>query len=678
MIDDPELLQFLQSEEMRAVDTTLNEERATALAFYRGDKFGDEVEGRSQLRTRDVAEVVDYAVVTIMRTLISSDKVVEFEPLSPMMVDGEPGEDGQPGKPRDMSQELAQEASERVHWNFLREQDGYTVLQDGVKAGLLEKSGIWKSWVETPYEFVPERLNANEIDARDDVVDATEVADMYDIDEMTGEPIAVYDAMVRVPGKPQFRDAAVPNEEFFVSPDARTLDSAAYLGNISRLSLAQLVEMGYAWEEVEDLYGDMPGESQSLSDARDAGRARTDRDVVRRDWNRVVVLREEYCRWFFQGRYQLVCVHRVGTKILSVTPAPMQPYTLWCPFPMQHRLIGNSLADKVLDIQVVRSHMLRQAMDALYLANMPRTYIDMTLATVDTLDDVLNPGPGSPIRGKGQNAVTNMPTPFVGGNAFEAMQVMAAEKENRTGITRLNRGLNSDALNTETATEFRGLQEGGQQIEEYIARNCANAVGEMFEKKLKLMVAHMQAHPFRIDGEIREIDPSQWPDDMRIGVRVGLGTGNKDKRLQSIRLLAEGMDDAKEYGLVSPENVFAVAKELVGTLGMGAATRFFTDPATKKDEPPQPDPAMMEMQARQEERAAELEFRKEEAALKLQLQREEATARIELEREKADAEARMNMDRLEREYALKREQWLFTAQQNAELSSNRSGGRLDA
>lgn len=676
MIDDPDLLMFLQNEETRAVDTTLNDERKTALEFYRGDLFGDEIDGRSKLRTRDVAEQVDYATVIVMRTLISSEKVVEFEPLSPMMVDGEPGPDGKP-KQKDMAAELAQEASERIHWNFLREQDGYSILQDGVKAGLLEKSGVWKSWVETPFEFEPARLSAVEIDQRDDVVMAEPIDGMYDVDEITGEPIAVYDAMVRVHGKPKFRDAAVPNEQFFVAPDARTLDTAVYLGDESQQSLAQLIEMGYEWEEIEGLWGNGSGQGQQLSDARDAGRSNTERDVSRRDWNRIVTLREEYCRWFFEGRYQLVRVHRVGNKILSVVAAPMQPYTLWCPFPMQHRLIGQSLADKVMDIQVVRSHMLRQAVDSLWLSTTPRMTIDMANSIPETIDDALDVAPGGLIRYKGTPPAP-LAMPFVGGTAFEAMQVMAAEKENRTGITRLNRGLNADALNTETATEFRGLQEGGQQIEEYIARNCANAVAELFEKKLKLMRQHMDAHPFKIDGEFREINPAEWPEDMRIGVRVGLGTGNKDKRLQAIRMLAEGMDDAGEFGLVGPEQAFNAAKELVNTLGLGTATRFFMDPATQPEKPQQPDPAQVEMEAKAQERAMDMQFRQQEAAAKLDLMREESAAKLQLEREKAAQEAELARERMAAEFQLKREQMLFTAQTNANLSQDRPGGRLDA
>src|SRR5687767_1588700 len=122
-IDAPELLQFLQQEEARAVDTEVNAERKTALEFYRGDRFGDEIDGRSKLVTRDVAEVVDYMTVSVMRTLVSNDRVAEFEPADPVMVQQEGPPDPETGEPtiteKDAAAELAQEASDRIHWNFL-------------------------------------------------------------------------------------------------------------------------------------------------------------------------------------------------------------------------------------------------------------------------------------------------------------------------------------------------------------------------------------------------------------------------------------------------------------------------------------------------------------------------------------------------------------------------------
>lgn len=680
MIEAPELLQFLEQEETRAVDIELNDERATALSFYRGEPFGDEIDGRSKLRTRDVAEVIDYMAVSVARTMLSSDRIVEFEPMRPQMVQI-PGEDGQPAGQKDIASEKAQEATDRVHWNFMREQDGYTILMDGIKAGLLEKSGIWKTWCEHPLVPQPVRLNALEIDASDNIVEAVELEGVYDLDELTGEPIQVYDAVAMVPGEPVFKDAAIPNEEFFVSPDARTLDSAAYVGNTSRQSLFDLEAMGYDAELLVTLWQGESTGTQQLRDARDADRSEKEADVDRREFGRVVTLREEYCRWFWQGRYQLVRIHRVGSKILSVEPAAMQPYVLWCPFPMQHRLIGHSLADKVLDIQVVRSHMLRQAMDNLYLSNAPRVFLPEEGIGTNTIDDLLDVAPGGIVRGKAGAAPQPWEVPFVADNAFSAMEIMAGEKESRTGITRLNQGLEADAMN-KTATGTALMQASGQQIEESVARQVANAVGELFEKKLRLMMEYMGPHPFKIDGEVREITPQDWPQDMRLAVRVGLGTGNKDKRLQAFGMLKEAMAEAASVGLVGKEQVFNAAKLLVGNLGVGAVTQFFKDPSVMGEEsegpPPEVQAKMMELQAKQQMHEAELESRFAIKQAEIQLKMLEKQLDIELAAAKTEQEAQIAYDRIAAQMQLAREKIAVSAMSNVTVGSFRDGGSLAA
>lgn len=660
MIDAPELLNFLQREESRAVDNDLNDQRKTALEFYRGDLFGDEVDGRSKLRTRDVAEVVDYMLASILRTMVSGDKVVEFEPSNPAEDD------------------VAQQITDRIHWNFLREQDGYSILRDGIKAGLLEKSGVWKSYVERPKVQQIDRMNTAQIEAAGADVIAAEPIDDFDVDEMTGEPLQVYDVLVMVPGAPKFRDAAIPNDEFFVAPDARTLDTAIYLGNISRVSIADLIDMGYAEEDLETVWGDS-SDAQNLRDARDEGRANKEGDTVRADLGRMVTLREEYARTVWQGQYQLIRVHRVGSTILSVEPARMQPYTLWCPFPMPHRLIGQSLADKVMDIQVTRSHMLRQAMDGLYIANAPRMLVNTQGMDDNTIDDLLDVAPGGLVRWTGSTPPMPLVQQFTAGPAFEAMNIMAGEKESRTGITRLNQGLDADAL-SKTATGTALMQASGQQMEELVAREAANAIAEMFEKKKDLMTAEMEPHEFRIDGQPVMMDPAQWPQDLRLAVRVGLGSGSKDKKLQSIMMLKQSQAEAIQVDprLVSPEKVFETAKLVTSTLGLGPATQYFNDPAELPPQEEQPNPEVVKAQMEAQQKQAEMQAKQQYDMAKLEMEREDKAARLQLDREAKEAEMQLARERMAGEFALQREQMMMQASMQASLPANRAGGSLNA
>src|SRR5688572_5373858 len=74
----PELIAFLREEADRCRDDTLDDERETAIDRYNGRPYGDEEEGRSQVVARDTAETCDYMTISILRTIVSGDRIVEF------------------------------------------------------------------------------------------------------------------------------------------------------------------------------------------------------------------------------------------------------------------------------------------------------------------------------------------------------------------------------------------------------------------------------------------------------------------------------------------------------------------------------------------------------------------------------------------------------------------------
>lgn len=700
MIDIPAgLRSFLAVEEGRSLDTSLNEERAVALDFYNGAPFGDEEDGRSQLVTRDVAEVIDYMVVSIMRTIVSGDRVVEFRAR------------------RKDQDEAAEDATELVQWQFMRQQPGYQILHDFLKAGLLEKSGVIKTWAEPTTQIVDDVLNAAEIDAlaeagADDIVDFEPIPDAFDVfdDPVTleSEAVQVYQVRRRVPGPVKFRDMAVPNEEFRVCPEARTLDDAGYLRHQTRKPLSWFVENDLiAEDEAETLWSSTADETQ-LSDARDDGRGRKDSDDATSGLARNVWLTEEYVRWDLNGdgEAERLCIWRVNQKVLKVEEVEDQPFVLWTPFPMQHRLIGQSLADKVMDIQRVRSVLLRQAMDALYFANSPRIAVNMDGADPNTLDDILSIIPGAPIRYRGSAAPQPLTMPFAAPNAFQALEFMAGERESRTGITRLNQGLDADALN-KTATGTALMQAQGQQIEEYLARNFAEALAELFEKKLRLMRDYGSIEQVRVGGEFKEIDPASLDGEMDMVISVGLGSGRKDQRLVHRMQVLEMQKEAMAGGLsiVTEDELYNSAKGFVEDAGLGDVNAFFADPnavdpetGMPREKPERQDPEVIEAQGKaaaeqakvqadvmKAQTQAELDRMKAEAQIEtdrmraemqMQVDREKAALQAELARDKADFEARLAREKMAAEIQLARENAAINRSIN--LADSRPGGSLAA
>ena len=654
------LLAFLREEEKRSQDADLTDERMTALDFYNGEPFGDEEDGKSQIVTRDVAEVIDYMTVSLLRTMVSGDNVVEFE---------------HPNK------QLAEEATALVSREFYQGQDGYSIIHDWIKAGLLEKSSVVKCCIE---ERAPLR--------REEVLSVEEIAVMADQGVQFIQHADMGDGQFAVawlePQPPYLQDYVTPNEEHGFAADARDLDRACvYSVFKTRKTVSEIAEMGF---DVSGLSDDGGDDFNQLARARDGGHNDSNFDY-RSGANRSVWLYEEYCRFDLDGDgiAELLKCLRVGSHMLDVEPIDEQPGVIWCPFPMPGRLVGQSLADKVMDIQRTRSVLMRQGLDNLYLTNNPRWTVSEASLGDSTIDDLLTTNrPGGIIRHVGMQPPVAVTLPFAAQSAFEVMEVMNGEKESRTGITRLNQGLDADALN-KTATGTALMQAQGQQIEEYLARNFAEAFARLMLKKYRLLCRFGHPTTVSIDGEERQVDPRQWPQDMNIRVRVGLGTGRKDERVQNRMMLIQLQQAAAQSDIpIKPEHFFNSVAALVKDLGLGVPTDYWPSPDDPQEqEQPAPDPALVKVQSdaqlKQQQQQIDAHLKQQQNEYDLQAKREQAALNEQLARQRAEFEASLALRRqafeesmAERRFAFDQEMARKNTAADDAIPTMRPGGDL--
>lgn len=674
MFDNPDLLNFLQTEEEQAYDGTLLSEVEQAIKAYNREPYGDEEDGRSQVVASDVSESVDYMLTSVLEPVIASGRIMEFEPTS------------------EEDEDVADDATEAMHYIYRRKR-GYQVIHDWAKAGLMEKIAVVKSCVERKLQrqeqIVPAELLPGETE------DELKQAGILEAEEV--EP-GLFKVVTLEEGPAAFPDYFVPLEEFRVARDARDLDSAVYLAHASEKSLSDLVQMGFDPDQVADLQYDRSFDN-SIGFARDDGRefSRDDRTgALRKVW-----LLEEYPLYDLNGDgiAERLCVHRVGTTILEVKEVDYQPFEYWCPYPMQGRLIGQSLADKTKSDQRVNTALERNALDSLYMNVAPGVWLHEDAIGPNTISDILTVRPRSIKRWKGSVAPIPEQVQDTSQVAFAAIEFKNRQREARTGITQLNKGLDQDALN-DTAKGQDQLMTRGQQMERYVLRNFAEGVARLFDRKTKMMRQHGAPFQIKVDGAYRQVDPSQWPEDLEIQIKVGLGTGSKDERIAARNLVAQTHMVLKEAGspLVTDENIYNNVTGFCKDVGL-QPNDLYTNPEDAPPQQPQPDPEMMkaqaelqikqaELQGKQQESAAKLDLQREEAALKAQLAREEAAAKLQLEREKLVAEAEMNQQRLAMELHLAERKMQLQERQSerdaerrdkeadSKIKGNRSGGSL--
>jgi hypothetical protein len=673
-----ELAAILAEDERLAIsfrDTTLAEEQAVAIDYYEGRPFGDEEDGLSQVVTPEVAEVCDYMTISVARTMCSGDRVVEFESAEQDMDDA------------------AAEATAAVEYCFMKEQPGYRIMVDVIQSGMIEKIGVVKTCAETTQRVKKTRHNVNE----------DELTMLHQ--QLAGRPDTKIGAanengdgtylieLHQTVTETKFLDYPVPSEEFLFASRTRNEDDATYICHRSTKTVSDLIEMGFD----RDLIDDLPNDSgQGQFDSRSVSRW-DDETMTPTPGLKKVRLREEYKRVDLDGDgiAEMVQVFRVDDVILSVEEVDENPFVVWCPFPRAHRMVGNSLADKVMDLQRIKSVVLRQQLNGLYLTNNPRMYVPNECMTEDTIDDLLTVRPGGIVRGKGATKPEPLYEAFEMDKGMKMLEYITGERESRTGITRLNQGLDADALN-KTATGTALMQAQGQQMEEYVARNFAEALGRLFAKKLRLMVKVGKSFPIKVDGQAKMVDPTKWPEGLSANVRVGLGSGRKDQRLGYRDMVLDVQREALPLGLTTKKHIYNNISDGARDMGFNPAD-LFVDPDSQEGQQiaqglaqsaaQQPNPEQQKMQAQVEQAQAKLQIDQQKAQSDFVLKQQKIQGDHALDAGKAQTEAELEANRLQTETQLnimEMQSKEHLAHRQAEmahqvnLSKARSGGKLDA
>lgn len=631
---------------------TLARQRETALRYYRGDPFGNEIEGRSQVVSRDVAQYIDTVMPSLMRIFGGSDEIVRFEPT------------------QQADEEQAQQATDYINWIWTQQNNGFMVFHDWFKDGLLNKLGTVKIWWDDSPERVREvyrGLTQEELTALGDDPD-------IEIGEVTPAVVPVPGTDGQITMMPAF-DAVVteinrigrvcvspvPSEEFIFGRRAKSDADAGVLGHRTMKTRTQLLEDGYDEDTVDGLFtgdqGDLLGEVTARFEDVDDSPHRTASDRSPAD-NEIEVV-EAYMRLDVDGdgRTEYVKVCYSGTTLLDVEEVDDHPFANVTPIPMPHRMVGLSMADQTMDIQLTKSTIWRQMLDNLYLVNMPQVE-----AVVDqvNVDDLIKRRPGGVVRVKSPGMMKPLVTPPLGQEPYRMIEYLDTTAEQRTGATRYNQGLDANTLN-KTATGINLIQNAAAQRIEMIARVYAETgVKRVFRRILQLVCKHQQkARVIRMRGKWVEMDPRAWKDSMDMTVTVGLGTGNRDQIMAHLMtLLNVDMQIVDRQGgvqgpLVTVDNIYNKLRKITEAAGL-KGDGFYTDPSSPEaqqrmaaqqqqpQEPPEAVKAKMQLAVDQQRNAATIA-----------MQREKQTADIALAREKAEAELALKAWQAEQDAAMR-------------------------
>jgi hypothetical protein len=306
-----------------------------------------------------------------------------------------------------------------------------------------------------------------------------------------------------------------------------------------------------------------------------------------------------------------------------------------------------------MDIQRIKTALLRAMLDNAYLANNPRVEVAEQFAGPDTLDDLLVSRPGGIVRTKQPGGLTWQTVPSVAAQTFPVLEYMDAARELRTGVTRQGQGIDADALQNQSATAVNTVFTAAQARIKLIARIFAETgIRDLFGLLHQIIRKHGQSgHTVQLRKQWVTVNPREWRTRNELTVHVGLGTGTKQQQLGMMNMIIAAQEKAIGAGLVSRRNLHNSAIHLARLAGFKNADEFFTDPAAPVNpqdpaaapiEPP-PHPDAMKAQAAQHEAQGQIQLTAAKAQADAQHEAAKAQAGLALEQQRFEHQKQLAM-----------------------------------
>lgn len=647
------LIQGRRDSSSNKLDSEYSKNRREALAFYRGDKhvaYGPDEPGMSTIISRDTMEAVESMLPGLLKPFVSGDEVVRFDPTGPEDEDG------------------ARQASEYINYLFTRRNDGFSIITTSMKDGLLFRMGVGKVVWEEVDDYKTENyqgLSALELQALtgDKAVELVGEPEPIGMDE-SGQPL-VNVTVQRKASKGKVAIHCLPPDEFLFERHLISLDYATFLGEETRRSVSELIGMGLDKKKCLNLTADNDVAYNTERTERFIGELssplNSDNDLAR-----LVRVTECYVKCDYEGNGNLVW-RRVflgggNDDILSNDPVDCHPYVTWTPIPIPHKLVGLSIHDLTRDIQLIKTALAREIQNNLYLSNRPQREV---LEGQVNLDDLLNPRVGGLLRVKQMGSIRESATPFTAGASMGIVEYYDQVREQRTGSTRYNQGLDADSLN-KTATGISSIMAAAGMRMEMIARQYAEQfLKPLFMKMLELVCKHPdQKEVIRLRNKWVEMDPREWSNEYDMSVTVGLGSGSREKMVMEIQQLLQidaqiiGLQGGPVGPLVDYEKIYGKLKALAEAMGLKGIEKFYNDPKDQQEQPqqpPKPDPEAMKAQAAQMQSQMDAQLKQYEIdadrQTKIETAQIAAQGKVEAERVRGEYELRKHMMSLPAEMA---------------------------
>ena len=388
----------------------------------------------SSLVSTDVADTIEWALPSLMKVFTGSDEVIT--------VAGVTEED-------DQNAEVMQSL---LVYQLQRQNKFFPILYNWMKDALITGMGIIKCYWERTEGYTPETAQLNADALKLLAQTGVEITNVEGPDVM-GDFTVTWNSPYYIKNSPKLENILV--SEFLYSPDAKNLEDANFVAHRKKVTMSHLrqkeregiyanVDMVHpdsgpvSWitDQVEDVIGDhyTPLHNNQQDKAREE-----------------VTIYECYTKIDFNndGILEDMIITVAGDVILRAEPNYMgrHPFFSISPTKDPHRIwVKRSYAELIGELQDMKVALTRQIVQNIALTNDPKMILaEDSINISDYIEGrkVIRKKPGSSM---GDVAMA-MPVNQLSPQTFQFLEYLEGQKENRTGITRYNQGLDANSLN---------------------------------------------------------------------------------------------------------------------------------------------------------------------------------------------------------------------------------------
>ena len=628
------------------VEGNIAPDRTRAMRYYEGKCDVGHEPGRSKIVSTKIRDTIRQIKPSLMRVFLQAENPVEFIGVNPVQA------------------QMAENASEYCKVVF-NKQGGYKLLGDVFHDSLLCKNGIAKVFFDP--EESQEIIEYAGLNEQEMAVIASnpefEILE-HETTEVESEMgvMATHDLkVVKTTQTGEIKMESVPPEQFFIDAAATSIEDAYVCGQRMEVTVGELIEMGFEWDQVSEL--DKVEDEESFE--------RIDYDDSREGFDpsgRQVLLTEAYMKVDAEGTgipqpYKFL-LGGTKYKMLSYEPWDDVPFINFCADPIPHAFFGQSIADVLFAEQDSATVIMRGILDNTALTNNPRIQV---LDGAANIDDLLNNEIGGLVRVKNPDAVRTLTVPYMAAETLSALQYLDRNCEAKTGVTAASNGLNPDTLKAGTsATSAQMMAQNNNASLELIARNLAEGgVTHLFKRLLKLVIENASDEQMqKVSGtDYVQFDPTQWDADLDCQVNVGLGTGNEQQKLMALQQAMMAQEKiigqfGMANGVVGPKEIINTIADMLRLSGVQNADRYFQpvddakaqqimQQAQQASQQQQPDPNAGLVQAEQIKAQAQMQIKQAEMQQKGQL--ESAKMQQQQQADMQQLQARFAQDAMDRD-----------------------------